>query len=140
MRQISDKEVTRLTSLVRALQGLAETLESRGVKLTAAQAERIEKYRQESRCLECDNPIVPGENVRGGCHQTCRQRVANEIKAGKITVQQAVDAGRWNTINDTPGRKPKYRREVKQAVAGLVAVAKRDKRRDKKSQKAAKGG
>lgn len=103
MGQISDRQVTRLASLVVALQELVDSLRADGIILTPEQLARIEKFRQESRCLFCGEALA-GE-TRRGCHQACYNKLKTRIDKGEITTQEAVDKGWFNPTAEKPGRK-----------------------------------
>jgi hypothetical protein len=119
MRQISDKEVTRLSTLIVGLQGLLERLESQGVNVSDKMRERIEECRKNHVCQKCGHPLVDVRDTRRGTmHQACYNEVNRWIKEGKMSEQQAVDKGIWNPTPDKPGRKGKYAEKAIARAAG----------------------
>ena len=118
MRQISDKDVSRLASLVVALKDFVDKLESRGVKVSPKQQAKIDSCRANRVCMVCGEALVTERDTRRGTHhQACYNTILNQIRRGEMTEQQAVDAGDWNPITEKPGRKGKHKRMAARAIA-----------------------
>lgn len=131
MRQISDKDVSRLSSLVVGLQDLLARLESQVVKLSPEQEKRIESARKKQVCLKCGHALVAERDTRRGVlHQVCYAQIKRWIKDGKTTEQKATDDGIWNPVPDEPGRKGRYavigRNAIKRGTKPLIKVGTND--------------
>lgn len=145
MRQISDKQVAKLASLLVGLKQLVDSLESQGFVLGEQATKRIAEFTAESRCLFCGLPLE-GE-VRRGCHQACYNTVKTRIAKGEITERHAVESEGWLTpMNAKPGRKSSrpdpmrvYEaasvREAEKLLSSVKAERRRDKGRDTASKK-----
>lgn len=104
MRQISDKQVAKLSSLLVGLQQLLDSLESQAYVLSDKASQRIAELTAESKCLYCALPL-DGE-VRRGCHQVCYNTLKTRIAKNEITERHAVEDEGWMTAaNAKPGRK-----------------------------------
>lgn len=133
MGQSRDKLATRLDSLILALQEVANALRSVQAQVPPDVAAKIAKYRAESRCLFCGEPLQG--DTRRGCHQVCYNKINRRIKDGELTTAQAVANGWFNPVSGQPGRKAKRPDPMRPSIAAAkaaIATARRDKRRDKK--------
>jgi hypothetical protein len=147
MRQISDKQVTKLASLIVSLQGLLESLESQKYALTEEATQRLAKLTSNKACLFCELPLDGG--VRRGCHQSCYNKVQAAIRRGEVTEQIAIEVKAWITPEAArPGRKSNRPDPIRDGRKPSVLAAEasldlqerkkagRDKRRDKEKPKA----
>jgi hypothetical protein len=125
---LSDKQVSKLATLLVGLQDLLDSLESQQEKLTPAQKAHIDEWREKGLCLKCDLPLEG--QVRRGMHQSCYNAIRLEISSGKRTERQAIEAGQYNPIPDKPGRKGKY---MIKPTETAVAAIKQAERSHKKS-------
>lgn len=103
MRHSGDKLAAKLDSLVLALQEVADSLRSNGVKLSESQLARIEDYRKKALCLFCGLPLE-GE-TRRGLHQGCYNNLRQRISRGEITETIAIENGWYDPRTRKPGRK-----------------------------------
>lgn len=135
MGQSRDKWVTRLDSLILALQEVADGLRSEPVVVSPEIAARIAQFADETRCLFCGLQI-DGE-ARKGCHQVCYNKIKRRISRGEITTQKAVDEGWLNPADQPPGRKSRKPDPMRPSAASVKAAkaVSRDARRDGKKAK-----
>lgn len=99
-----DKQVAVLRSLIVALQGVVDSLESSGVEMSPEVASKIKLFRETARCLYCTKSLK-GEPTTRGCHQTCYNLLNQRINRGKITRADAIGKGWMNPVAEKPGRK-----------------------------------
>jgi hypothetical protein len=116
MRQISDKQVARLEALLVTLQEVVDELNSEGDKITPELIQRIEKYREERKCLYCSRPLED-EEVRRGCHQGCYNLVMGRMKNGEVSRADVIANGWFNPRTEKPGRKSKRPDPMRSAIA-----------------------
>lgn len=108
MAELISKQIARLESLIVGLQEVVNSLRGNDVAISPEIAERLRKFREELRCLYCEDPLGEGKVTRG-CHAYCAQKVQRQINSQKLTLQQAVDKGWINPVDETPGPKPRGR-------------------------------